>query len=474
MRKKIWFVILLCFATSSLAGNVYVEPSRDLVMTQETLKAGHTTSFQLNLTGGAVFYANFTVQGGANNKLTVWLMDEQNFQLYQNKRQFRYFDGTTGDVRGVGQYKFQVPATGRYYLVLDNTKAFFMKRRVSLYGFEVYPFETSAITKERLGYEKMYKALKEGFEFNDFNIYIQHCGMVNAFSNPNITICRELESEIVEKRVEKAGLFVLFHELGHTLLKLWDYPSWDSEDTADEFATVMSIMFEQEESARHAARWWAMQGSRNEAIQKLYVNDRHTISPQRARNIDGWLARKDDLMHRWQKIFVPNMKTDALKSFYNHPRPWVDKTFIQKELARRPESGKFTKEAPSGVQEQKTLAVVGQVATPTEAISKAIESVSPVMTAIAVAISEGMKPGRLPTTPSQLGLQELASYKNEFVQDIRYDRNGSVTLQLPKNGSFGAASGRRIVLTPISKSNSMRWHYGFSTTVPKGMLPELP
>lgn len=480
--KIIIAALLMVFSIPAIAGNVFVEPSRDLVRATTKVSAGQKMYYTLTLTGGSTFYAYFTVNGGLNRKLNIWLLDEPNFQLYLANQRFNYYQGTAGEIRGVGQYKFGVPTTGRYYLVLDNSGALMMGRAVSLYGFEVYPGETREIANERMGYEKLYGAMQKLFEFRDFNIYIQHCGTSNAWSNPNITICRELSSDLAAQGLDGAVFFVLMHELGHTLLRLWDYPLSDNEDVADEFATVMTILLEQETAARQAAQWWATQTSKNDAIAKLYINDRHTLSPQRARNIDGWLANKNDLMYRWQKIFVPNLRTEALKALTTHQKPWVDRNLVQAELDRR--LGTATNKAqPKEPQQavarnkpkQETFAAVGNTnLTPKEAMTRAIDTASPIMTAIAVAFSEGARPGRLSADPSTLGLESLTTYTSEFVHQVSYDKMGSVTVSLTKNTMLGAASGKRIVLTPLVRGNSLKWSYGFASTAPRNLLPELP
>lgn len=475
-------ILSMLFSIPAIAGNVSVEPSRDLVKTTTKVSAGQKTYYTLTLTGGSTFYAFFTVNGGFNRKLSVWLLDEPNFHLYQANQRFNYYQGTAGEIRGVGQYKFGVPATGRYYLVLDNTGALMMGRTVSLYGFEVYPGETREIANERVAYEKLYGAMQKLFEFRDFNIYVQHCGTSNAWSNPDITICRELSTDLTGQGLNGAVFFVFMHELGHTLLKLWDYPLFDNEDVADEFATVMTILLEQEDTARQAAQWWAASPSKNEAIAKLYANDRHTLSPQRARNIDSWLAKSNDLMHRWQKIFVPNLKTEALKALVTHQKPWVDQNLIQTELAKRTGNA-TTKGQPRDIQpvvaknklkQESFVAAGGTNLAPKAAVAKALDTVSPVMTAIAVSFSEGSRPGRLSADPAKLGLESLTTYTSELVQNVSYDKMGSVTVGLAKNITLGAASGRRIVLTPLMRGDSLKWSYGFASTVPRHLLPELP
>lgn len=474
MRKLIFSALLMLLALPVMAGNVFVEPSRDLVKKSARIGAGQYHYSLLNLTAGSTLYALFTVKGGLNHKLNVWLLDEPNFQRYQARQRYSYYEGTSGEIREIGRYKFQVPASGRYYLVLDNGQAVMLSRTVSLYAFEVYPSENQAIAREREGLEKLYAAMKSFFMFKDFRISVQHCGTSNAWSSPDITLCRELDSDLHQQGLSGAMFFVFMHELGHTLLKLWDYPLWDNEDVADEFATVMTILVEQQSLAKQAAQWWATSGSRSEALSKLYVNDRHTISPQRARNIDGWLANSDDLVRRWQKIFVPNMTTVMLKDLAYSSKPWVDQALMRVELARRTDAG-----TPSTTKAPDAISIAGEGLkldgiTPKAAVAKAIDAASPVKTAIDVALSEGLFPGQVPADPSKLALKPPSAYANELVQGVSYDRMGYVTIHLTKHPALGRAGGRKVVLTPLRLGNSVRWNYGFASTVPRNMLPRLP
>jgi hypothetical protein len=141
-------------------------------------------------------------------------------------------------------------------------------------------------------------------------------------------MCRELIDNNEKRGIPAANIFVFFHEAAHSLLKLWGYPLSDNEDAADEMATVLSLLIKKEELALQAAQWWANSGSRREALDKMIVDDRHTISPQRARNIVNWLNRRGELLQRWQKIWVPHMTHEALIALRDSTEAWVDKQLV--------------------------------------------------------------------------------------------------------------------------------------------------
>jgi hypothetical protein len=146
----------------------------------------------------------------------------------------------------------------------------------------------------------------------------------------------ELIEKLADQDLHDAVEFVLFHELGHTLLRVWGLPGWDNEDMADEFATVLLMLAEQDTVALAAAQWWAAEASEEEVRAKLWINDRHPLSPQRARNITGWLNQREDLLRRWEKVLIPNMQTEVLKKLASGETSGVDDvTAVRAELARR-------------------------------------------------------------------------------------------------------------------------------------------
>jgi hypothetical protein len=193
-------------------------------------------------------------------------------------------------------------------------------------------------TLERV-YEMYYLMLKALFIFKDFNIYFKYCGQVQAFSTPqgDIIICNEYVAKLVNERHEKALPWIFFHEVGHSLLHLWDYPLWDNEDAADEFATVIQLMSGNigKQIISDTIKEWKTHDSFWTSIFKLFVDDRHSTPIQRARNIANWVKDSENLKRRWFKILVPNMQTKVLKGTLQNPEPWVDTELIEKELQRR-------------------------------------------------------------------------------------------------------------------------------------------
>ena len=255
-----------------------------------------------------------------------------NYQLLQAGREFGYFEEPSGSVRPNAFYRFVAPTTNIYYLVLDNRRS--RSKRVvhtTVYTSGDEPTEHSKATEKF--YSVVYDALQELFEFEDFDIYVMRCGTVNAYSTPNIVICQELYETLTQQRVPGAIFFVFLHEVAHSLLYVWDYPLFDNEDVADELATF--LLLEQSDLALQAAQWWSRSGSDQEALSKLYVDDRHAVSPQRARNIVTWLNKEDEMARRWLRLLAPRMTTSALKDYTSDDHDAPLRQIARGELARR-------------------------------------------------------------------------------------------------------------------------------------------
>jgi len=270
-----------------------------------------------------------------DNALQVYLLDTDNYQSYTSHRPFNFYRGTSGIVRGIGKYDFEIPQSGVYYVLLDNGTAWLLPRNVTFHLDAILLKGTPASTQLQTALTTMYSQLKRVFVFPDFQTSVRHCGVENAFSNPNITLCVELLEELGAKRMENAVVFVYLHELGHTLMREWGLPLWDNEDAADEFATAVLLMGKQQQLALQAAQWWSSEGATTQdAVAKIYIDDRHSLSPQRARNIIRWVNNSTELVPRWQRVFIPNMQTPALQEMLQDPAI-ADKDLIKSELSKR-------------------------------------------------------------------------------------------------------------------------------------------
>lgn len=314
---------------------VFVQPSKTLVRQAVTVDAGGRFSYPLPLAQGSLLHFEFDVVGGLTNSVTVGLLDQDNLDNLKARSPYGYIPNTEQTVRGTGRYTFLVPRSGTYYLLVDNSSAWFGSRDVNVYVYVLHPRPTAWSLEFQHTTQDLYDALKAWFVFGDFKVTYRHCGVENAFSSPDITICLELIERFREQGIHGAYPFVLFHELGHTLLRVWGDSEFGDEDVADEFAVMASILLDLQANAQEAARWFAGRTFEIEAGARLWMVDRHTVSPQRARNILRWLNEPEDLMHRWLPRLAPHMRTDYLTQLDGRTSGWVDHALIRAELTRR-------------------------------------------------------------------------------------------------------------------------------------------
>ena len=335
MIKKLLGLLALFTVTYSAHAEVHVQAVEVLVNEVEQVIVGKYSYHDLTLTQGEELVVDFQVVGGIDNSLTVWLLDLANFQRYKAGQQYNYFEGGSGKIMSSSSYSFKVPEANIYYLVLDNTRKF-ARRTVQTYAYKITEGETEESKQTKEFYSGLYNEfLKKLFIFDDFDIYIEMCGTANAFSSPHIVICNELNTLLFRQNVPEAILFVFLHEAAHSLLNVWDYPLYDNEDAADEFATVMLLLVEDKAAALDAAKWWANSGSNDEALSKLWLDDRHAISPQRARNIINWINKEDEITRRWLHLLIPKMTDEAVQAVADENLLGADTRFAQQELVKR-------------------------------------------------------------------------------------------------------------------------------------------
>lgn len=348
MRNKHLLILLsMCVFCGSLLpweshGEVYVEPSQILYYDTVVVGPGETAIYPVTYSADSSnvqLRLILNVMGGANNDINVFLLDSENFDRYSVGSQFFVYQDASGLVKNSMNVSFVPPKPDTYRFILDNRNSIIAKKTVNLNISVLYSELLPGHQATKKSWENFYAALKKFFIFPDFDITVKRCGTENAYSDPNITICDELIAAYNQHGHAEALVWTLFHEMGHSLLRLWGYPTWDNEDTADEFATVMFVMSgDQEKTAKilqEVVDEWATRSSKSEAMGKLYQDDRHTLSIQRARNISNWIKQSDEIARRWQKWFVPNLQTSVLVELSGKPKTWTDMKLVQEELQKR-------------------------------------------------------------------------------------------------------------------------------------------
>ncbi len=194
-------------------------------------------------------------------------------------------------------FSVTIPASGHYFVVFLNSSR--AEPRAVTVTVRAAPGDWSGRAKEKrralrrrpsdlVEAEKKLREferkLNKIFIFEPFPIRAKKCGAPTAFAgSTGIVLCREYAQKLYGTLGDKAKaadalLFTVFHEVGHVLLKQWNYPFFDNEDVADEFATVMMIMLGQKERVRAKAEYIAANPSVTEAIEKVFRVDRHPLS----------------------------------------------------------------------------------------------------------------------------------------------------------------------------------------------------
>jgi hypothetical protein len=316
MTKKLLCLLAVLAAPLLAHAEIHVQAVRTLIDDGSAqVDGGSYSYYDLTLTKGEELVVDMQVRGGFDNSLSIWLLDLANFQRFEAGQQFSYFTGGSGgEIHTSTSYRFSVPSDNIYYLIMDN-RAALTSRNVWINASKIVGGETEESKQIHEAYSRLYyETLKKLFFFEDFDIYIQMCGTANAFSSPDIYMCRELYDLLAEQGVPEVIGFVFLHEAAHSLLNVWDYPLYDNEDAADELATALLLLADQKSAALTAAKWWAGQGSKAEALSKIWMDDRHTVSPQRARNIINWVNNEEELTRRWLHLLIPKFTDEALEA----------------------------------------------------------------------------------------------------------------------------------------------------------------
>jgi hypothetical protein len=267
--------------------------------------------------------------------ISAYIVDSENLARFQRRERFI----ADGQPKAVAPFTLQHTANlaGARYLVLDNTYAMVIAKKATITTRMARAMSQEETRQMREGIEKTYDALKRIFVFQDFDIDVKPCGMANAYSERatgNITLC----TEMLHKAAGKSGasLGILMHELGHTLLGLWRLPGADNEDMADEFAVQMLMrMKDGSRYVREFAEYFAGGNPWLHAKTIIQQGDRHTLSPQRIRNLSGWAQNAADLLPRWNRLLYPNMTNDALRAIVARQSSADDSGLARDELSRR-------------------------------------------------------------------------------------------------------------------------------------------
>ena len=335
MKQKICIGLFICLvlATPAYAGVVNV--ANAFVGSMALNEVVEAQRFKTIPLGPFRTGDKLAIQVGARNAvfndITACILTEDEARSYQPR------GGCRGRVKTMTPFvlQWQIEVDSKYFLVLDNTYANFIKKTVAVdvrYQKGLTPEEMARLAKP---FESIRASIAQTFENADFNINVRPCGQSNAFSDhktADITICSEIVSDLQKNPGALAA--TILHEYGHSLLNRWGEPGSSEEDMADQFATV-SLLRAGDQGRELLLQWiqyWTQQDSRAEAQSQLQRGDTHSLSIQRARNIQQAITFPEEITRRWNKMLYRHMTKQALQQTIAQPRRSDDMDLAQEAL----------------------------------------------------------------------------------------------------------------------------------------------
>jgi hypothetical protein len=136
----------------------------------------------------------------------------------------------------------------------------------------------------------------------DINIVLTECGQANALYNPrthSIHICWELFSVLLDlfrpyfrnqaelnQNAANALIFIIFHEIGHALIHVYDLPTTGrEEDAVDQFSTVWMYRLGGGDQIIRSADFFYLSEKNRGPFSKTPFWDEHSLDLQRFYNI---------------------------------------------------------------------------------------------------------------------------------------------------------------------------------------------
>ncbi len=283
-----------------------------------------------NLPKGAMV----AIQVESNGEILVALIHAKAFQNSPDNLRPLF----TGRVERKLSFSVAIAEKGDHYLLLDNrrgTEAIAVT--VTLQAAQAEKDRAQAAGSILTEFEKQLHRL---FIFDPFPMGVKPCGVPRAFAEePGVFLCTEYVYHLYDalKDQEKAKDFLsfsIFQEVSRELLQRWNHPQVKKVETRDEFAVALMLMLNQKSRVLGAADFALKNPSTFNAMTKLFQDERHPLSAQRAKNVLAW-ARDSDLLKKWQPFLVPHMQTALLKRLKQKPTAWTDLSLVEKELAAR-------------------------------------------------------------------------------------------------------------------------------------------
>ncbi len=270
----------------------------------------------------------------ADGPVTVALVDRTELDKPAGRRHPLFF----GELTDRLAFNITTRRAGDHYLIIDNRKG----RKARHLVITARATRDQAASVDTI-LERFETAMHRLFRFDSIRIRAGHCRTpaVGAYARRNaIVLCGEYVGRLYEdlggkEQTQAVVLFALFHEMGHILLRQWDYPMYDSEEVADDFAAALMVMLGQRRQLSSVGAMFLDRALAREAVGRaIEGNGRHPLSLQRARRILRW-QNDETPVRQWQSLFVPHMQTAILERLRDHPTAWSDPVLVRRELERR-------------------------------------------------------------------------------------------------------------------------------------------
>ena len=296
----------------------------------------HTTRLR-NLPRGAELDVDMITDGD----LRILVLNEDQFAKLPG--QVQPLVTGTGD-RRIG-FQVVIPASGTYFLVVDNsgssearTFTLSVRARVSGRGNErsgqIGDPEDRDGTLQEL--QRFQSNLQQTFVFTELTFRMTDCWAQQPSDDPTtVTFCTDTGPLALQRlgdpgKASDVVSFIMLREVGRALLKQWEYSSSLGEDDVDQFAIVLFVMYGQAERLASIVEFFETFGTDRQEGTAGVID----MPPQRLENLTRWL-RDPDLVRQWQPFVVRHLQTATLRVLARHPRDWTDVEEIEQELARR-------------------------------------------------------------------------------------------------------------------------------------------
>ena len=347
MRRHIAWLLAAVLSASSFSAQAEISVSR----TFQTQPLNQAVNVQAGgywiwpLPGQATGDA-YLVRVDSENQvwrdISAFVVDDQNLRLFKAGAPFH----AAGRTKGLTPFEFRALRSSpkQLYLVIDNRYSLMTTKlaRISVTLTTRLNEEQAEKLETVLG--NMYTVAHKLFELPGFDVRVKPCNSVNASSERDtghITLCSEFVSMYANKPATFTWVFL--HELGHTALGLWGIPGNDNEDMADEFATALLLRSKDgPRMVMQAMEFFRDSNPNAEALHTIRNGDRHSLSIQRVRNVQGWLLEPVRVTTKWNNLLYPHMTETSLEEIIAKPSAYDNQQLAREQLASRATESEVT------------------------------------------------------------------------------------------------------------------------------------